>query len=67
MVTKEAKSLNPTTRHAHTIPETADALSISARSVWRLIAAGELKSIRIGRARRVCAASLSQFVAKGGA
>lgn len=67
MTTREAKPHDPATRHAHTIPQTADALCISPRSVWRLIAAGELKSIRIGRARRVCAISLSQFVAKGGA
>lgn len=40
------------------VREVADRLGSSERHVWRLIAAGKLDTIRIGRLRRVTARSL---------
>ncbi|MGH9477954.1 MAG: helix-turn-helix domain-containing protein [Terriglobales bacterium] len=36
-----------------TVPAVASALSVDDRTVWRLIAAGQLPTIRIGRRRLV--------------
>lgn len=47
---------------AYTIRECAEALRISERTVRRAIAAGKLRSLRIGRLVRVPADSLRQFM-----
>lgn len=47
---------------AITVGAAAVALSVSARTVRRLLAGGELAPVRIGRAVRVNAASLRAFV-----
>ncbi len=49
-----------------TIRETADALRVSPRTVWRLVASGELKSTRLGRCVRVVAASVDDLIHRGG-
>jgi excisionase family DNA binding protein len=46
----------------YTVPEAADALSLGDSKTWELIAAGELESVRIGRARRVPRDSLDRYV-----
>jgi excisionase family DNA binding protein len=46
---------------------TATELSCSERSVWRMLAAGQLKSVRIGRSVRITRESIDAFIAKGGA
>jgi excisionase family DNA binding protein len=51
---------------AYTIRECAEALRISERTVRRAIATGKLRAIRVGRLVRVPAASLRQFVERGG-
>ena len=51
---------------AYTIPECAEALRISERTVRRAIAAGKLQVIRVGRLVRVPAESLRQFVEHAG-
>jgi excisionase family DNA binding protein len=48
------------------IPEVAEALAVSSRSVWRLIAAGDLPVVRIGRSARVTAEAVDALIAKGG-
>jgi len=52
------------------IPEVAERLRISSRAVARLVAAGQLPSVRIGRRRLIAEADLSDFIesrrAKGG-
>lgn len=45
-----------------TIPEVMAALRLSRFKVYDLIRSGALPSITIGRARRVPAASLAQFI-----
>jgi excisionase family DNA binding protein len=45
----------------------AKELSCSDRSVWRLLASGELKSVRIGRSVRITRESIDGFIARGGA
>jgi len=48
-----------------TIPEVADRLGVSHRKLWRLIATGELKSLRVGaRGTRISEAALANFIAK---
>jgi excisionase family DNA binding protein len=49
-----------------TVATVARELSISARSVWRLIGLGELQVVRIGRSVRVTRTSLADFIARGG-
>ena len=44
----------------------SEACNISKRSVWRLLASGELKPVRIGRAVRVRIADVDALVARGG-
>jgi len=51
---------------AFTTREVAEALRISERTVRRAIAAGKLQAIRVGRLVRVPAASLRQFIERGG-
>ena len=49
------------------VPQVADALSVSTRSVWRLIAQGALTQVRVGKCVRVSSTSLAAFIATGGA
>ncbi|WP_406310178.1 helix-turn-helix domain-containing protein [Streptomyces sp. NBC_00623] len=52
----------PTTHRALTVPEVMEALSLSRFKVYDLIRSRELKSIKIGRCRRVPAESLRAFI-----
>ena len=44
--------------------EVADILGCSRAFVWRLIGAGDLSSIHVGRLRRVPASSVARFIAE---
>ena len=44
------------------LPQVAETLSLSLRSVQNLIYAGRLRSLTIGRSRRVAVADLAAFV-----
>jgi len=46
-----------------TIPETAEVLAISARTVERLLHRGELARVRIGSSVRVSVRSIESFIA----
>ena len=47
------------------LPQTADVLNISARTVWRLVAAGQIPApVRIGRACRWCCSDISGYIEK---
>ena len=49
------------------VPEVARLLSLSTRSVWKMIAAGRLPGVvRLGRAVRVDEQRLDQFIRSGG-
>lgn len=48
-----------------TIKQAANALQVSDRTVFNLLAAGDLKSVRIGRARRIRTQDLEAFAAAG--
>ena len=45
------------------LDEVADRLSISKSMAWKLVAFGQIRSIRIGRAVRVRPADLDEYVA----
>jgi excisionase family DNA binding protein len=47
---------------AFTIEEAAELLSLSRAQVYRLIEVGELGSLKIGKARRVSAGQLVEFI-----
>lgn len=47
---------------AYTVEEAAELLSLSRAQVYRLIETGELGSLRIGKARRVSAEQLVEFI-----
>lgn len=42
----------------------AEALAVSRSRVYELMAAGRLKSVTVGRSRRIPAAALDEFVAQ---
>jgi excisionase family DNA binding protein len=48
------------------VREVAADLAVSIRTVWRLIASGELAAVRIGRSVRITRDSLSTFIENGG-
>lgn len=50
-----------------TVAQTAKLLAISERSVWRLLATGTLRRVRIGRAVRVRHVDIHALVERGGA
>ncbi|GGT62446.1 hypothetical protein GCM10010272_00490 [Streptomyces lateritius] len=52
----------PTTHTALTVPEVMEALSLSRFKVYDLIRSRQLRSIKIGRCRRVPAESLRTFI-----
>jgi excisionase family DNA binding protein len=49
-----------------TVTQAAAELNCSARSIWRLLSAKQLESVRIGRAVRITRASIDQFIEQGG-
>jgi excisionase family DNA binding protein len=48
------------------IEEIADRLSVSRSMAWKLIALGQIRSLRIGRAVRVRPRDLEAFIADAG-
>ncbi|MFR9723558.1 helix-turn-helix domain-containing protein [Streptomyces sp. MS19] len=54
---------NPTPE-ALTVPEVMSALRLGRSKVYDLIRSGQLRSFTIGRARRVPADALTQFIRK---
>jgi excisionase family DNA binding protein len=46
-----------------TIGEVAARISLSPRAVWQRIESGELRSVKIGRARRIAASELRRWIA----
>lgn len=44
------------------LPQVAEALSLSLRSVQGLVYSGQLRSLTVGRSRRVAVADLAAFV-----
>jgi excisionase family DNA binding protein len=46
------------------IEDIADRLAVSRSMAWKLIALGELRSVRIGRAVRVTPAELEAYLAR---
>jgi excisionase family DNA binding protein len=49
-------------RLLYKVTEAAKLLSLSRSEVYKLLAQGTLKSVRVGRARRIPAAELHRFV-----
>lgn len=46
-----------------TVSETAGELKVSTKTVYRLMASGQLAWVQVGAHRRVAASSIEQFVA----
>lgn len=49
-----------------TVPDVATALSISVRMTWRLVSAGKLRTVRLGRAVRIPVEEVERLVAGDG-
>jgi excisionase family DNA binding protein len=49
-------------KRAFRIPEVAELLSLSAREVERLVAGGEIDSIRVGRVRLIPVSAIDRFI-----
>lgn len=63
----EAGSTDQTLRTGRlllTLPEAAESLRIGKSTLYELIAGGELRSVRIGRSRRISVDSLAAYVAQ---
>lgn len=45
-----------------TVDEVADLLGLGRARVWAMVGKGQIKSIKVGRARRVVRADFDQFV-----
>ena len=45
-----------------TVGEVSDRLQISERQVWTMVQTGELKSLRLGRSRRVALIDLAAYI-----
>jgi len=63
---RDRKPFSPEPR-LWTVPQTATALGVSGRSVYRLIGLGKLDIKKIGRSTRVIASSVDRFVNGGAA
>lgn len=46
------------------IPEVMDRLAVGQTKVYELMSGGELRSVKIGRSRRVPSGELEKFIAK---
>lgn len=47
---------------AYTVPHAAKVIDLGVRTVWQLVLSGQIKSIKIGRSRRVMRADLVAYV-----
>jgi len=56
-------STEPTKQRFLTVPEVAEQMRVSNMTVYRLVHAGELPAIRVGRSFRVPADALETFLA----
>lgn len=59
------RSPDPLDRLAYKPQAAADALDISRAQLYRLIAAGAIRTVTIGRSRRIPRAELERIVADG--
>lgn len=57
-----SKDLKDLPRLLYTVEETAAQLAIGVTKAKDLIASGDLRSVRVGRLRRVTASSLAEYV-----
>lgn len=64
MTEEYQKSVETVERLAVRIPEAAGMLSIGRSKLYQLIAAGDLKTVKVGRGTRVVVASIREFVAR---
>jgi excisionase family DNA binding protein len=63
-MSQAVQNLDPSpTRRLWTIRETGESLHVSTRTVRRLIAAGKLRTARLGRCVRVVASSVDAMIA----
>lgn len=60
--TKVIEPAQPGVERLLTIPELAARLRVSERTGWRLVHEGRIRSIKVGRARRVREAALESFL-----
>ena len=60
---KPADHVDVADRRLLRIEDVADRLAVSRSMAWKLIAQGELRSVRIGRAVRVRPADVEGFIA----
>lgn len=52
-----------TTKLAYSVPEAAEAVSLSKGYLWDLVLKGEIRSVKIGKRRLIPADALQEFLA----
>ena len=60
----KGKSMNPNTddRLLLTVPEAARRLGMGRSFIYELVSKGEIKSIKLGRSRRIPVSALEEFI-----
>ena len=46
-----------------TVPEAAALMSLGRRTVWRMVASGEIESVKVGRSRRIPRQAVADYIA----
>lgn len=60
---QDPRTCSPESKILLTVEEAAERLSLGRTSVFSLISANEIRSVKIGKARRIVASSLHDYVA----
>lgn len=47
-----------------TVPEAAARMSLGKRTVWRMVASGEIESVKRGRSRRIPRQAVADYIKK---
>ncbi len=61
-MTEHSRTPVPVVERLLTYSEAADLLSVTARTVWKLVDCGELPAVRFGRSVRIDPADLRSFI-----
>jgi excisionase family DNA binding protein len=60
----EMEASGTSARMAHTVKQAAALMSLSVSKVEKLVASGELPSIKVGRSRRIRTAAIEEFLSE---
>lgn len=59
-----AVAIQTSIEHHYTVPEAAKVVGVSAKTMWRFVWARKVRSVLIGRSRRVPVSAIQEFIDK---